>query len=110
VRPKEPVCKPRGRSVVLRLALAATLGALGISACELIEPTQPKASCSSDADCESNGRGDRFCIQGHCVQCLTSESCNGDDICFEGVCYTPCKTAKDCPAGRPCTDGFCAVP
>ena len=109
-RPKKPLRKRRDESVLLRLGLAAALFVLGMSACELLKPNQPKASCSSDADCESNGRGDRFCIQGHCVQCLTSESCGGENVCSEGICYTRCKKATDCPEGRPCEDGFCTLP
>ena len=96
--------------VLLPLGLAAMVFALGLSACELLKPSQPKASCSSDTECESNGRGDRFCIQGHCVQCLTSESCGGDNVCSEGQCYTRCKAAKDCGSGRTCSDGFCSTP
>ena len=90
--------------------MAVLLLVASASACELVKPAQPKASCSSDEQCESNGRGDRFCIQGLCVQCLTSESCGGDNLCIEGKCYTPCKTAKECPAGHACTDGLCAEP
>ena len=110
LRPKSTVRKPRGSSVLPRLALAATLFALAIPACELMKPNEPRAVCSSDGDCESNGRGDRFCIQGHCVQCLTSESCGGDNICSEGTCFTACKVARDCPATSSCVDGFCTIP
>ena len=103
--------RERGKAKGLRwLAAAAAILVLAVAACELVQPNQPRASCATDADCEANGRGDRFCIQGHCVQCLTSESCGGDNICSEGTCFTRCKAARDCPDGGTCSDGFCALP
>jgi len=72
--------------------------------------------CNSDADCTAG-----FCSEAAgdiCVECITDEHCDDEDLCTEDTCGNAqcsnntidCETAASCPAGcnASCTGGVCS--
>lgn len=63
------------------LALLAAL-TLTLSRCA---PEAKTVHCSNDAICKDQGDYD-YCVNGRCVECVTSSGCEAGERCSAGVC------------------------
>ena len=62
------------------LAVACGVGSLGGCA-----PQPKSAACMTDGECTARGEGYMYCVESHCVKCLSDAMCNGRS-CVDGVC------------------------
>lgn len=49
-------------------------------------PEAASASCRNDAECRALNDDLRYCVQRHCVQCVTSAACGSGSHCVRGQC------------------------
>ena len=66
-------------------------------------------ACGNDADC---GGAMPFCSldNGVCVECATSDQCDGGEVCRALRCLAACTTDDDCDDGETCEDSTCVAP
>jgi hypothetical protein len=46
------------------------------------------AHCSNDGECEALGGNFKYCLEAHCVECVTNAACGAYHYCHHGACVT----------------------
>lgn len=71
----------------MRLArLSTVLLAVCVSSWFACAPEPKSAACMTDVDCTSRGAGFTYCVESHCVKCLSDAMCKNGASCLDGVC------------------------
>jgi Cys-rich repeat protein len=48
---------------------------------------QPKnPACMTDAECTLRSEGYTYCVESHCVKCLSDAMCKNGTSCIDGIC------------------------
>ena len=90
---------------VRRLAVVIWIPALWVAfGCA---PSPRSVPCSNDGECWKASESFRYCLQSHCVECVSRSNCGEGNACIEGRCEIHCRKDRDCPAHQVCKDDLC---
>jgi len=70
-------------------------------------PGPRTVACTNDGECWKASESFRYCLQSHCVECVSRSNCGEGNACIDGRCIVHCSGDRDCPPHQVCKENTC---